>query len=643
MSFVDAVQKSQVPHPTQNSFSRERWSEAFERLSQSEEDTRLHTSGLWVHSALSSLRQQLAQLRLGDLPKGRVEVAVGILNLLTETIVQKLGTPTGGSQPTMNLHGLAGIRRLESIVNASRLLLAQLGRPPFGHRNKDDIPSAIVHAIPLAMAYDWFEQTWLRVLWRGWYAEIADDAVTLYIGDRERERELFLARLREEDLKSQFGLSAHAWWNGLTQETRARSSGLPRVIDVVPQKGGRKVLKIGRDDGQQLSDELLIEMRAQSLYSPDLMADPLPKVEGLSLGDLLRAWRIVASTCHVVSARFPRPPNPEGIKAGALLPFAPCFRKRDIKAALSDALGFDEAAATAAVDLFTFSHSSREDVWQRPLIEGRDGRISLLCAAAKGPNLLRSIEAWARIGGSDLGERGDAFEVEIRSRLRAANRRKDSDVSPTALNLRVSDEEEEIDLLLRLGTHLFVGELKCGLHPSSPLEEANYLSRLETGAKQARRKADWISSHLGPLKAHQDFPFQRVQTVDAFVLSNLPLGTGMSFDGIPVTDPTALQLYLGPGEIQFALRSDAIESPLTLKLFNDDADAGRSLLPYLQEPPQLSMLTPLVHDERHTIEWADGEGRPIQLHSIRFRPTSFEEVEAHGRELIRSYRRPTHG
>jgi hypothetical protein len=64
--------------------------------------------------------------------------------------------------------------------------------------------------------------------------------------------------------------------------------------------------------------------------------------------------------------------------------------------------------AAQILDLLTFSEV-REELWLRPFVYVDEDEVAVLVSALSGPNLLRSIEQWMKVGGLDLDRRGPAY------------------------------------------------------------------------------------------------------------------------------------------------------------------------------------------------------------------------------------------
>ena len=138
---------------------------------------------------------------------------------------------------------------------------------------------------------------------------------------------------------------------------------------------------------------------------------------------------------------------------------------------------------------------------------------------------------------------------------------------------------EEIDLLVRLGDLLIVGEVKCWLFPADPYEQFNHMRKLRAAAEQAKRKA-------GLLEGRPDVAAKalgltedecRKLRVVPLVIMNQGFGFSLNVDGCAVTDAAFLATYLGAGTIATAAAIDTrtgLMEPTTTTLYERETQAA---------------------------------------------------------------------
>jgi len=214
-------------------------------------------------------------------------------------------------------------------------------------------------------------------------------------------------------------------------------------------------------------------------------------------------------------------------------------------------------------------------------------------------NRLRIAERWLQQGGYDLDRRGPVFEQlareTISAYLKASRLLHDYHVAPDTVY--VGSTREEIDLLIRIGKLLLVGEAKCQLFPVEPLEHYRFHDRLGEGAAQALRKATAVRASLADLPANVGLSGGDDIAVVPFVLSNHVLGSGYPIDGVPVVDLLYLSTLLQNGYLRtmVVMGRKGEEDPGTaVRLYTDQADAERRIPQLLSDQIVTKVFEPMT-------------------------------------------------
>jgi hypothetical protein len=180
-------------------------------------------------------------------------------------------------------------------------------------------------------------------------------------------------------------------------------------------------------------------------------------------------------------------------------------------------------------------------------------------------NPLRKTEAWLEKGGVDdnlsKDARGDVYEDQYRQKLCNAIAKnelfKEARCAPSEVK-KTAEFEEQIDLLIRLGDILIVGEIKCWLFPADPYEQFNHLKKLRFAAEQAKRKASLLQGR--PDVAAKSLGLTedecRKLRVVALVVTNQGFGFSLNVDDCAVTEAAFLETYLAAGTIVTAAAMD---------------------------------------------------------------------------------------
>jgi len=321
---------------------------------------------------------------------------------------------------------------------------------------------------------------------------------------------------------------------------------------------------------------------------------PFPNAKRLSIETLWRVWDVLGTTVDAVLRRI----SDKQLDQDWFLAHAVQISRSEIKDVLGSTLTLDLDTLTSSIEFLTYRTRS-DGLWQKPLIPLGENELLIASAPLKYGNRLRIAERWLSQGGFDLNRRGPVFEALARDNiaefLRESPTLRDHYVAPDPMF--IGPDREEIDLLIRIGRLLLVGEAKCQLFPAEPLQEYRFRERLKDGARQATRKAAALQTSLTEMQSTVGLPEVEGVAVIPFVLSNHILGSGYPIDGIPVVD----LLYLGTLLQQGYLRTMVItgrkgeEDPGNLvRFYSDQADAERRIPKLLVEQPIVNIFEPLL-------------------------------------------------
>jgi hypothetical protein len=202
-----------------------------------------------------------------------------------------------------------------------------------------------------------------------------------------------------------------------------------------------------------------------------------------------------------------------------------------------------------------------------------------------------------------------------------------------------ADFGEQIDLLIRLGSLLIVGEVKCWLYPADPFERFMHLRKLREAAEQANRKASVLASRPDIAAKALGLTEEECRglRVVPLVVANQGFGFSLKVDGCLVTDSAFLLTYLGAGSIITSAAIDPRNGRMVqavTKLYENEAQAGAKLEEVLAAPFVLNRFV-------DRISWSENPfpalvGDPVYFATPRLGDVLGEErgrAEAMGRVL----------
>jgi hypothetical protein len=233
-------------------------------------------------------------------------------------------------------------------------------------------------------------------------------------------------------------------------------------------------------------------------------------------------------------------------------------------------------------------------------------------------NMERTIELWMKAGEMNLTEKGQLFEAHARSQLceslTFSDMLKDAEVYPSNLVFSQEGYKEQIDIVIRIGNVVLVGEAKCVLFPSEPIEYFHYFKTLSDAAVQAERKVAFLSEHRGHLLQMLGLTGKmaaEVLRLQAFVLTNQPFGAGFAVKETPVVDLLILELYFD-GRWERMVSVGGAGEPKAgsvVKLYSNEKEAAENVIAYLKDPPQLRHYKDNIRADLHWYPLLDEKDR----------------------------------
>jgi hypothetical protein len=252
-------------------------------------------------------------------------------------------------------------------------------------------------------------------------------------------------------------------------------------------------------------------------------------------------------------------------------------------------------------------------------VKSKRGLIPILPAIV-GPNLYRSAELWLSEAGGDAlqRERGAAFEArarrELATALKAMEMQAEVQIAPP-FSVKIAGARRDIDLAMRIGTTVFIGEAKLKRFPAAPREGGRWIEELTKGAGQAELRCDYFA--VNPRAIAQQTAFSgdlaKLEFVP-FVLASGSFGAGVAIQGVPIIDFDSFKEFFDPGyfcamgEIR---PGSEIHAAKVMPFRSDEADLATCLKAYLAEPIRVRVIEAALIPLARTVGVKAVDGRPI--------------------------------
>lgn len=430
---------------------------------------------------------------------------------------------------------------------------------------------------------------WKQCLWEGWRPASAQSINLWGPKDIDRAKLLEATRVREAENLMNYPHIDQSAWKMMDREARRKRS-LPRTV-VEATASPRWRVKVGRPDCRSKFAPPFVTERAalEGSYLKHFLDHPLPLLPGHDCCSLLAAWHVILDLALLLAKELR---STETLTVRDIRRRSLQVSGAELRRILATALLVREEQAGHIVDFFTFrpklaGQKGTRGLWAAPLVPiPSSDAYALALPVSANSNPPRKVEMWLEKGGLDdtslKQHRGDTFESEYRAAVRASIARNPAFSSVRCAEREIkatSDFGEQIDLLIRLGDILIVGEVKCWLFPAEPFERFQYFGKLKSAANQVARKAVAIRSRPDVAAKALDLDENEVAALRTvpIIVTNQGFGFSFEVEGCRVVEADFLTRYLGSGGLISGTSIDTktgLMVPIHLTLYETEKQAA---------------------------------------------------------------------
>jgi hypothetical protein len=639
--FFNSLQKGKILYPTQKKFTLSYWSECFNSYSETDnDDKRLFEAGQWVFNKLELIREKIATPYFSPLIKEEaIQAIFGFVNrdcaillnvqekeIIPNDTVLTLGVLNKKRKFEGALTELSSADKFESTIEAIKYPLLQTYHSAnFSNkksRTHDDkkILNSFSKALNYGQYYLFIEIIWGDCLWSGYSIESKEKYDLVKPPDDDNSKLKAIAQYRLDSIKLESNMHLlKTWKNELPEEIKKQLIDIV-VVDNIIRSGKSKKYILGKYKYDKNSPpfSLIAELEACELYFYKLLDESLPNLKEVTLRQLFRVWHLLFSLAEILKDRLPK--DTSVLTINKLKLFSTQIKKKELINIIADALNVNTKIAYKVIDLFLFNGKNEEEVWTTPFYEYQD-KLYFAFGTLLFPNLLRSLENWIKKSGFDLSERGILFEEYVRTELADSINEssiiKNAGVHPKALIISSGNIDEEIDLVFWLGNKVIIGELKCILFLTSPLEHYRYHRRLTEAATQIKRKTEAVNKNkkefLNILSFDNNTDDTKIEIIP-IIITNLLFGSGKIVEDIPVIDLLLLNRYLSEGNMPLYVETstnseDKIHN--LHKFYNNEQEAIDNIYNFIKAPPLLVLYSNFIRKDKDIFPAINNDDKPI--------------------------------
>ncbi|MFK4259744.1 hypothetical protein [Agrobacterium tumefaciens] len=404
------------------------------------------------------------------------------------------------------------------------------------------------------------KEVWLQLLWEPWEVIDIEKDDWVVQPTKLQDRAIWTAwEWRDSNLMFQHALARKHFGETTYAQQPQR---VFKTATGVSRSGAELKISIGEPSFEQSEGHRSVMVTLESSYLGNFADDPIsPKFPDITI----RLLELTNCVLHDLTVLLlPREEAVEYRSREDIQRIACCVHRSDLTALIAEALSISDVTAQMLLDRLVsrpfddLSATFKNGLWHRPVVAASDdAHLYIVASSLMWGSPVRRFERWLaeanpnkKNDGEDLSKTqlGKKYERIARDRIGKAlqNNALLSPISSIVTSIGDRQAAEEIDGLFRVGSSVFVLEIKCFLSPSEPIDRHNYLVKLEGACEQASRKVTWlrdnpheVESRLGSLPADVRFV--------PLVVINQSTGASLRIDDTVIVDIHFLSMYLTSG------------------------------------------------------------------------------------------------
>ena len=381
-----------------------------------------------------------------------------------------------------------------------------------------------------------FRQMYNHALYEGAKISRLDEGSKILFSYEDEEKECLIKAgkiLLENQQLAVYNKYSH-------ENPNSRFNSLLNTYRIKSYKVSQGFLKLSFGQGRikELNNTLKEIDAALMAYYPFLdITQKLPRLDDVSIEDVLVVYgtmqyiaRYVIANGHFDLGLYKR--SDFDVVPSKIL-------KTDLIDYLGKLVNLNKKKIVQCVKLFEAEWDKYNNIWDRPIYPIDSYELIPLYPMAF-TMIFYVIDRILEKGGIPLDSRGTLFEKYIHEQISKMSFKYERNCLPARLYGKKGDEEE-IDVLVKLKHVLLVGEAKCIQYPIEPINYHDAWKRLKEGIEQIREKVSFVKNHPEYFKELGDYSDKEVIP---FVVTNYPLYTGCSYNGIYITNASSFLSYL---------------------------------------------------------------------------------------------------
>lgn len=598
-SFADKVRKNKIKSPLRADFSIKKWNSA-PKITYF--DQNLHEAGLYFYSQFKCLREHLEQLNKIPTSLSKedyLKFFIGISNRNAKVAIDSVEEILNQSQPfklDINLHAVKTsnnpLKNLLTFNEVSTLLVDGIFYNVLTHldekhqsekpqiRQKDLFQIINTENI-LSQLYSSYEQYWNSILYEQILFKINDNKVCL-----EDNPEIMISSVindaRNTKIRSNQIMINYEYHKDLCKDNLyliyINNQISYNVFSNLEQKHQQNIISNLLSFYGEETINFLPNTLTNLNYNIDEVIAVFIQLSSLSYG-IIRALNSDTSV---------EPQNCDKIKT-----FNKIINIEELTRNLVKVIGIDVSKVEQILDFLTFTNKRvpgpRTDLWRSPIIKINDKECLFVLEPLLHPVGLRCFEGWMAKAEVDISQKGTPFESHIKDELKKLFSKNIYIKTRNFFEkdtLSIDSQEEEIDLLFKIGNLVVLGEAKCVVTTDSAISIWNTLEIIKHASEQATRKLDFVFKNFKKICSRFNWVYdENIElSFQPVVLISNGFGIDTSFFGVPILDHNILFSYFKNGEVPLISTGEG-EDLSYLRIYNSSEELQKNFSKFSSKPP----------------------------------------------------------
>ncbi len=612
--FIEKIKKNKIKTPVSMGFKIDKWrSEWHSSATSSNRCEEVYRAGEIIHEILQGVRKELGELysKRPEISDERLLVMYIALSnrdraIMSDSVlidreeihhVLSATTSLTMSGNEVSLDELAngcvdGIQK--AIANCKKRLNSdKKGSNEKGSNDGVRLIDFVMKESALSQIYDFCEGYWQAIIWNEYRFNEVDKDLRLYsITQRDTDLEFGYMISQNRKLRQ----SAQTFH---TKESEGYKAIFENDRCLYIKKSGRSKQFLSKkvSDSNDKVKFINFDFRLKTLnlykhFPEEFIHDNCDAGFNIKEAlDVFRCLNILSSSCMDMY-----PIKDDFKNLNKLAEFCPKFNKVQITTGLAKATGYSYGKVVAILKFLEFDGSKSKDLWCYPIVS-IGGEYALMTSSLITPVLIRVVEHWLVELKIDLQSKGKTYEDRVLDSInRAVSKNElitdyDNGVSK---RLKLETGEEEIDLLIRIGNVIVLGEAKSIVTTDSPISQYRTIGTLKKAAEQVSRKKKFVEENIHEIFNRLNWTFDEDANykIEGCIINSSQVYVGVNVEGIPVCDNEILVKYFTDNIVPLMSvsdeHSDGAKHIAWYSLYENFNELQENIGKYLISPPQLS-------------------------------------------------------